>query len=235
MNVVVTARCYGGTFHLFGERFARERGIDVRWVRDPLDLGEWASKIDGRTRFVYGEMPSNPGLSVFDIAAVADLAHAGGAPLIVDSTIATPALMRPLRHGADIVVHSLSKAMGGSGMAIAGAIVSRRDIPTQVGPDELRADFATYVKFLPARDHGPALNSLSALMILNDVRTLRAADGRVEPLGDDGGALPGAATRPSQRSPIPASPARTATRSPLATCGSWTATRTACPSTATGR
>ena len=173
MNIVATARCYGGTFQLFSERFARERGVEVRWVRDPLDLGEWAAKIDGRTRFVFGEMPSNPGLSVFDIAAVAELAHAAGVPLLVDSTVATPALLRPLRHGADIVVHSLSKAIGGSGMAIAGAIVSRRDIPSRVGPDELRADFATHVKLLPFRDHGPALSPLSALMLLNDLRTLR--------------------------------------------------------------
>jgi len=177
MNIVASARCYGGTFMLFSERYAAERGVDVRWIRDPLDLGQWTSAIDGRTRFVFGEMPSNPGLDVFDIAAVSELAHAEGVPLIVDSTIATPALLRPLRHGADIVVHSLSKAIGGSGMAIGGVIVSRRGIASRVGPDELRADFASQVKLLPFRDHGPALNSLSALMILNDLRTIR---GRID-------------------------------------------------------
>ncbi len=177
MNVVASARCYGGTFMLFSERYAAERGVEVRWINDPLDPAEWAARIDDRTRFVYGEMPSNPGLAVFDIARVSELAHAAGVPLIVDSTIATPALLRPLSHGADIVVHSLSKAIGGSGMAIGGAIVSRRDIVSRVGSDDLRADFATHVKLLPFRDHGPALNSLSALMILNDLRTLR---GRID-------------------------------------------------------
>lgn len=173
MNLVATARCYGGTYQLFTERYGRERGIEVRLVRDPLDVDEWAARIDERTRFVFGEMPSNPQLSVFDVQAVAEIAHAQGVPLIVDSTIATAALMRPLRHGADIVVHSLSKAVGGSGMTIAGAIVSRRGIVSRVGSDELRDDFATWAKLMPLRDHGPSLNGLSALMLLNDLRTLR--------------------------------------------------------------
>ncbi len=174
MNIVASAKCYGGTFMLFNQRYAKERGIELRWVRDPLDLNEWADKIDNNTRFVFGEMPSNPGLGVFDIAALAALAHQHGLPLIVDSTIATPALMRPLQHGADIVVHSVSKCLAASGFAIAGAIVSRRDIPSRVGPAELRADFASYVKLLPMRDHGSSLSPFSALMILNDLRSLRS-------------------------------------------------------------
>lgn len=174
INIVASARCYGGTFMLFNQRFAAERNVEVRWVADPLNLAEWADKIDGHTRFVYGEMPSNPGLAVFDIAAVADLAHQMGVPLIVDSTVATPALMRPLRHGADIVVQSLSKSMASSGFAIAGAVIARHDLPSRVGPDELRANFAGYVKLLPYRDHGPALSPFNALMILNDLRTLRS-------------------------------------------------------------
>ncbi len=174
INIVASAKCYGGTFMLFSQRYAAERGVEVRWVADPLDLTEWAEKIDRHTRFVYGEMPSNPGLAVFDIAAVADLAHQAGVPLIVDSTVATPALMRPLRHGADIVVQSLSKSMTTSGFAIAGAVIARHDLPSRVGPDELRANFAAYVKLLPFRDHGPALSPFNALMILNDLRTLRS-------------------------------------------------------------
>ncbi len=173
LNIVATARCYGGTFQLFSERYGRERGIDVRWIREPLDLDEWKERIDERTRFVFGEMPSNPQLSVFDIEGVARLAHDAGAPLIVDSTIATPALLRPIRHGADIVIHSLSKAAGGSGMSIAGAVVARRGIVSRVGSDELRDDFATWVKLMPLRDHGPSLNALSGLFLLNDLRTLR--------------------------------------------------------------
>ncbi|MBZ0277654.1 MAG: PLP-dependent transferase [Anaerolineae bacterium] len=172
-NIVASARCYGGTFMLFGQRYAVERGIEVRWVRNPLDVNEWERLIDGNTRFVYGEMPSNPGLAVFDIAAVADFAHDAGIPLIVDSTIATPALMRPLCHGADIVVHSVSKSMTTSGLAIAGAFIARHDIPSRVGPDEMRQNFALHTKLLPARDFGPALSPMSALMILTDLRTLR--------------------------------------------------------------
>ena len=173
MNIVASAKCYGGTFMLFSQRYAAERGVEVHWVRDPLDLAEWSSQIDEATRFVYGEMPANPSLAVFDIAAVADLAHQHSLPLIVDSTVATPALMRPLRHGADIVVHSVSKSMACSGFAIAGALIARHDLPSRVGPDEMRADFATYVKLLPFRDHGPSISPFNALMALNDLRTLR--------------------------------------------------------------
>lgn len=174
INVVASAKCYGGTFMLFSERYANERGIDLRWVKNPLDLGEWADQIDDNTRFVFGEMPSNPGLAMFNIEALATLAHSHGIPLIVDSTVATPALMRPLCHGADIVVQSVSKAMTTSGFSIAGAVISRANIPSRVGPDEMRENFALYVKLLPFRDHGPGLSPFNALMIMNDLRTLRS-------------------------------------------------------------
>ena len=173
-NIVASAKCYGGTFMLFSKRYGGERGVDVRWVRDPLDLDEWAARIDDGTRFVYGEMPSNPALTVFDIPAVAHLAHANGLPLVVDPTVATPALLRPLCMGADVVVHSLSKGMAGSGLVIAGALVSRRAILSRVGPDELRDDLATHVKLLPFRDHGPAISPFNAMIALSDVRTVRS-------------------------------------------------------------
>ncbi len=172
-NIVASARLYGGTFMLFQQRYGAERGVEVRWVHDPLDLNEWASRIDENTRFVYGEMPSNPSLAVFDIAGLAEIAHGFGIPLIVDSTVATPSLMRPLLHGADIVVHSVSKNMATSGFAIAGALIARRGLPSRVGPDELRQDFARYIKQLPYRDYGPSLSPFNALMVLNDLRTLR--------------------------------------------------------------
>jgi O-acetylhomoserine/O-acetylserine sulfhydrylase-like pyridoxal-dependent enzyme len=159
---------------LFNQRYGVERGVEIRWVRDPLNLDEWANLIDDNTRFVFGEMPSNPGLAVFDVAALANLAHRHTLPLIVDSTVATPALMRPLQHGADIVVHSLSKSMTSSGLAIAGAIAARHNIVSRIGPDELRQNFAAYVKLLPYRDHGPGLSPFSALMTLVDLRTLRS-------------------------------------------------------------
>jgi O-acetylhomoserine/O-acetylserine sulfhydrylase-like pyridoxal-dependent enzyme len=174
MNIVASAKCYGGIFTLFEERYGVERGVEIRWVRDPLNLQEWAGKIDENTRFLYGELPSNPGLAMLDIAAVAAQAHEHGCPLIVDSTVATPALLRPLCHGADIVVHSLSKTITSSGMAIAGTLIARHDLPSRIGPNEMREDFARYVKLLPYRDHGPGLSPFSAMMILNDLRTLRS-------------------------------------------------------------
>jgi O-acetylhomoserine/O-acetylserine sulfhydrylase-like pyridoxal-dependent enzyme len=171
-NLVASAKVYGGTFMLF-TRYAAERGIDVRWITDPLDDAAWAAAIDEDTRFLLVEVPSNPALSLADIPVLAALAHDAGIPLLVDSTVATPALLRPLGLGADVVIHSLSKAIGASGMAIAGAVISRRDIPIRVGTDELRADFAMQVKLLPSRDMGPALSPFAALALLNDLRTLR--------------------------------------------------------------
>lgn len=173
MNIVASARCYGGTFMLFGERYGAERGVDVRWVCDPLDLNEWAEKIDENTRFVYGETPSNPSLSVMDIEAVASIAHAAGLPMIVDSTVATPALTRPLTLGADIVIHSTTKSMTSSGFAIGGAVIARHGITTDIGPDAMRDNFAMYVKLLPFRDHGPGISPFNALMTISDLRTLR--------------------------------------------------------------
>ena len=171
-NLVASAKCYGGTFMLF-LRYAAERGIGVRWIADPLDGAAWAAAIDEDTRFLYAESPSNPALAVADIPALAELAHRHGLPLLIDSTVATPACLRPLALGADVVVHSLSKAIGSSGLAIAGAVTARRDIPVRVGPDDLRADFATHLKLLPARDFGASLSPASALAILSDLRTLR--------------------------------------------------------------
>src|SRR5512143_3619421 len=81
-NFVATAQCYGGTYQLFNVRLAAERDIECRWVENAASIDEWASKIDENTRFLYGELPSNPGLGFFDIRRVADLAHEHGIPLI---------------------------------------------------------------------------------------------------------------------------------------------------------
>ena len=174
MNIVASAKCYGGTFMLFSLRYAAERGVEVRWIRDPLDLTSWEAAIDKETRFLYVETPSNPGVAIADISSLAEIAHGSGLPLIVDSTVATPALQRPLTLGADIVVHSVTKCLGASGTAIAGALISRLGISSRVGTEEMRDDFALYVKVLPARDQGPALSPMAAFTVLNDVRTLRA-------------------------------------------------------------
>ena len=173
-NFLATAQCYGGTFQQFNVRLQQERDIECRWVEDPTNIDEWASKIDENTRFLYGELPSNPQQGFFDIKAVADLAHAHHLPLIVDSTVATPALLRPICHGADIVVQSSSKTLTSSGFGICGAVIARKGIVTNIPIDGLREDFALYIKYLPNRDYGPNLHPMQAVMTLNDMRTLRS-------------------------------------------------------------
>jgi O-acetylhomoserine/O-acetylserine sulfhydrylase-like pyridoxal-dependent enzyme len=173
-NFVATAQCYGGTFQLFQKRLCEERDIECRWVEDPTNLDEWASKIDANTRFLYGELPSNPGLGFFDIKAVADLAHSHELPLICDSTVATPALLRPIQHGADIVVQSATKSMTSSGFGICGAVIARKNLISKIPNADMKSDFALYSKYLPNRDSGPNLHPLQAVMTLNDLRTLRS-------------------------------------------------------------
>lgn len=173
-NFVATAQCYGGTFQQFNVRLAEERDIECRWVQDPTNIDEWAAKIDKNTRFLYGELPSNPQQGFFDIAAVADLAHSHNLPLICDSTVASPALLRPICHGADIVVQSATKSLTTSGFGVAGAVIARQNVTTNIENDDLRRDFAAYIKYLPNRDYGPNLHPMQAILTLNDIRTLRS-------------------------------------------------------------
>jgi O-acetylhomoserine/O-acetylserine sulfhydrylase-like pyridoxal-dependent enzyme len=173
-NFLATAQCYGGTFQQFNVRLQDERGIECRWVQDPTNLDEWASKIDKNTRFLYGELPSNPGQGFFDIAKVADLAHSHGLPLICDSTVASPALLRPIQHGADIVVQSATKSLTTSGFGVCGGLVCRNNLTSNIPNDDLKRDFALYVKYLPNRDYGPNLHPMQAILTLNDMRTLRS-------------------------------------------------------------
>lgn len=176
INFVSGIQVYGGTFQQFSLRKMKERGIECRWVQDPWDIENWKAKIDEDTRYLYMEMPSNPQQSFTDIKALADLAHSWEIPLIVDATCATPALMRPIAHGADIVVHSLTKSITSGGFAVGGAIISRKPITTKVKNDHplFKGSFAEYVKFLPYRDNGPASSPVNAIFALNDLRTLRA-------------------------------------------------------------
>jgi O-acetylhomoserine/O-acetylserine sulfhydrylase-like pyridoxal-dependent enzyme len=151
-----------------------ERGIECRWILDPTNIDEWASKIDQNTRLLYGELPSNPGLMFFDIQAVADLAHSHNLPLIVDSTVATPALLRPLCHGADIVVQSVTKSLTSSGYGVAGAVIARKNLTSNIDNDAMKRDFPLYAKYLPNRDYGPNLHPMQAILTLNEMRTLRS-------------------------------------------------------------
>jgi O-acetylhomoserine/O-acetylserine sulfhydrylase-like pyridoxal-dependent enzyme len=176
INFVSCVQVYGGTFQHFSLRKMKERGVECRWVQHPWDIQDWKSKIDEDTRFLYMEMPSNPQQSFTDVKTLADLAHSWEIPLIIDATCATPALMRPIAHGADIVVHSLTKSITSGGFAIGGALISRKPITTKVKNDHplFKDSFAEYVKFLPYRDNGPASSPVNAIFALNDLRTLRS-------------------------------------------------------------
>lgn len=174
INFVGTCQVYGGTFQQFAIRKDKERNLEWRKVIDANDIQHWESLIDKNTRFLYGELPSNPSLSFFDIKKIADLAHSYNLPLIIDATVATPALLRPLAHGADIVIHSVTKSLTSSGMGIAGAIIAKKDIVSTINNTEMKKDFATYLKVLPNRDNGPNLSPMNAMMALNDIRTLRS-------------------------------------------------------------
>ncbi len=120
-NFVAARRLYGGSINQFGHAF-KNFGWQVRWA-DPADPQSFESQIDDRTRGIFIESLANPGGTFVDIAAIAAVAHKHGLPLIVDNTMATPYLVRPLEHGADIVVHSLTKFMGGHGNSMGGVIV----------------------------------------------------------------------------------------------------------------
>lgn len=176
INFVSSIQIYGGTFQHFSVRKMKERGIKVRWVDHQEDIEEWKSKIDENTRFLYSEAPSNPQQSFCDVKALADLAHSWEIPFIIDSTCATPALMRPIAYGADVVIHSLTKSMTTSGLAIGGALISRKPIVTKIKIDDplFKESFAEYIKLYPYRDYGPAASPVNAFFTLNDLRTLRS-------------------------------------------------------------
>ena len=176
INFVSSFQLYGGTFQHFTVRKMKERGIEIRWVDHQDDVEEWKAKIDENTRFLYSEAPSNPQQSFCDVKALVELAHSWEIPFIIDSTCATPALMCPIAYGADIVIHSLTKSITSGGLAIGGALISRKPIATKIKNENplFKQSFAEYVKFLPYRDNGPAAAPLNALFALNDLRTLRS-------------------------------------------------------------
>jgi O-acetylhomoserine (thiol)-lyase len=121
-HVVSSPSLYGGTYNLFHYTFPK-LGIEVSFVEDPSDLESWKAAIKPNTKAFFGETIANPKSEIFDIEGIAGVAHEFGVPLIVDNTVATPYVLRPLEHGADVVVHSATKYLGGHGTAIAGVIV----------------------------------------------------------------------------------------------------------------
>ncbi len=121
-HIVSSPSLYGGTYNLFHYTF-RKLGIQVSFVADPDDPQSWRAAVQPNTKAFFGESISNPKNDILDIEAVAAVAHEVGVPLIVDNTVATPYLTQPLKWGADVVVHSATKYIGGHGTAIAGAII----------------------------------------------------------------------------------------------------------------
>jgi O-acetylhomoserine (thiol)-lyase len=188
-NFVASTKLYGGSINQFSHSF-QNFGWQVRRA-DPADPAAFESQIDANTRAIFIESLANPGGTFVDIAAFADVARRHGLPLIVDNTMATPYLVRPLEHGADIVVHSLTEFLGGHGNSVGGVIVdggtfdwSESDnYPTLSQPRPEYNDivlhstfgnfaFAIACRVLGLRDLGPAVSPFNAFMILTGVETL---------------------------------------------------------------
>lgn len=157
-EVVTTHRIFGEAFNMFFRRLPVWAGITAKVVENPSDLNEWESKITPKTRMVWMETPSNPTLYITDIAGLAKVAHAHGIPLAVDSTLATPCLLRPLALGADIVVHSLTKYISG-GNVLGGAVVGSKEFIADLTRNTVRCIGST----LPPFEAYIALLSLETL------------------------------------------------------------------------
>jgi len=187
-HVVSSASLYGGTYNAFAYTLPK-MGITVTFV-EPGDLAAWKAAIRPNTKAFYAETIGNPRVDVLDVAAVAHAAHDAGLPLIVDNTLATPYLLRPIEHGADIVVHSATKFIGGHGTSIGGIIVDSGKFPWDNGnfPDLTEPDPSYHgVQYVTAlgpiayiikmrvqllRDVGAALSPFNAWLLLQGVETL---------------------------------------------------------------
>ena len=187
-HIVSSSALYGGTVTQL-KHLARKLSIELTFV-DPDDLDAWRAALRPNTKVLYGETIGNPGGNVLDIAAVAGIAHGHGAPLMVDSTFATPYLCRPIEHGADIVVHSATKFIGGHGTSIGGVVVeagtfdwSNGRFPVVADPSPAYHGLAFHETFgmygylmkLRAeslRDLGAALSPFNAFLFLLGLETL---------------------------------------------------------------
>ncbi len=190
-HIVSSPSLYGGTYNLFRHTLPRF-GVEVTFVEDPDDLEAWRAAVRPNTKAFFAETLGNPRGDVLDVRAVADTAHAAGVPLIVDNTVPTPYLLRPIEHGADIVVHSATKFLGGHGTTIGGVVVDggtfdfgahAERFPDFHEPDPsyhgLRywpalgpGAFAIKLRVQLLRDLGPALSPHSAFLLLQGVETL---------------------------------------------------------------
>jgi O-acetylhomoserine (thiol)-lyase len=188
-HIVASRSLYGGSHNLLDFTLPRF-GIETTFV-DPRDLDQWRAAIQPQTRLLFGETLGNPGLEVLDIPKVAEIAHSAGIPLLIDNTFATPYLSRPIEYGADIVMNSATKWLGGHGIAIGGVIVDggRFDwersgkFPTLSEPysgfhDMVFTDESTTAAFLlrarreGIRDFGACMAPMTAFQILQGIETL---------------------------------------------------------------
>ncbi|MFD6290665.1 bifunctional o-acetylhomoserine/o-acetylserine sulfhydrylase [Streptomyces sp. NPDC060205] len=190
-HIVASSSLYGGTYNLFRHTLPK-LGIGVSFVDDPDDFEAWRREIRPNTKALFAETLGNPRGNVLDVRAVADVAHGAGVPLIVDNTVPTPYLLRPIEHGADIVVHSATKFLGGHGTTIAGVVVDGGTFDfgahTERFPDFTEPDpsyhglqywpalgpgaFAVKLRVQLLRDLGPALSPHSSFLLLQGVETL---------------------------------------------------------------
>jgi len=190
-EIVSANNLYGGTFTQFND-ILPQFGIKVRFV-DPKNPENFAKAITPKTKLLFCETVSNPGLDVADLEAIAAIAHKNGIPLVVDATFSTPYLTRPLDHGADIVVHSLTKWMGGHGTAIGGIVIdsgkfnwNSEKFPLMTQPDAsyhgvrwatdigplCPVAFAIRMRVIPLRNLGACISPDNAWMFLQGIETL---------------------------------------------------------------
>ncbi len=188
-NFVAARRLYGGSINQFGHAF-KNFDWQVRWA-DPRNPDDFATHIDERTRAIFVESLANPNGEFVDLEAIGNIARAHGLPLIVDNTLATPYLLRPIEHGADIVVHSLTKFIGGHGNSIGGILVDGGTFDwsksgnypmlseprPEYGGIVLHETFGNFAfaiaaRVLGLRDFGPAISPFNAFLILTGLETL---------------------------------------------------------------
>ena len=189
-NFISASQLYGGTYNLFAHTLP-QIGIEVRFA-DARQPETFAALIDARTKAIFCESIGNPLGNVTDVAKLAEIAHAHGIPLIVDNTVPSPYLFRPIEHGADIVVHSLTKYLGGHGTTVGGAIVDSGKFPWAEHKERFKrlnepdvsyhgvvyteafgpAAFIGRARVVPLRNMGAAISPLSAFQLIQGIETL---------------------------------------------------------------
>ena len=187
-NIVSSPSLYGGTYQLL-KTTLKQLGINVHWVEDPDSIDSWRAAIDENTKALYGETIPNPKGDILDLEPLGKLAHEHDIPLVVDNTIGTPYNVRPLEHGADIVVESATKFLGGHGTTLGGVITEKGDFnwangkfPLLATPDESYngitfsdlgpGGFVTRIRATLLRDTGATISPFNAFLIAQGLETL---------------------------------------------------------------